>query len=71
MRGRLMEIVRSVAFGPSAANGLTPTQARVLYSARAQAVEWGKLWRFTGLYPETHRDGGRAEVARRRGAIGR
>lgn len=70
MKARLMEIVRTVAFGPPAGNGLTPTQARVLYSARAQAMEWGKLWRFTGIYPEAHRDGG-PETGRRRGALAR
>lgn len=66
---RLIGLVRSVAFGPPATTGLTPTQARVLYSARAQAMEWGKLWRFTGIYPEHHRDG--AEPSRRRGALDR
>jgi len=67
---RLMKIVRSAAFGPDPVAGLTDQQARVLYSARAQAMEWGKLWRFTGIYPEAHRDGG-PEPGRRRGALAR
>lgn len=51
--------------------GLTPAEARLLMIGRHQAIQWGKRWGFTGIYPETHRDGGRGEVARQRGALAR
>jgi len=50
--------------------GLTDAQARLFLDARSQAVVWSQRWKFTGIYPETHRDGA-AEPSRQRGALAR
>ena len=45
---------------------LTPGEARALQFARSQAMTWREKWRFTGLYPEFHRDTTPARPRRRR-----
>lgn len=45
---------------------LTPGEARALQFARGQAMTWREKWRFTGLYPEFHRDTTPTRPRRRR-----
>lgn len=47
---------------------LTPGEAKLLQFARGQAMTWREKWRFTGLYPETHRDRDTSIRPRRRRA---